>query len=562
MNYDKYKSMAEAALGRKRASLVLKNAKVINVFSEEILIQDIAIDDGMIVGVGDYHGDEEIDLCGKYAAPGFIDAHLHFESTLVTPSELVQAASGWGTTTFIVDPHEVANVAGTDGIDYIIDQISELDANVFIMLPSCVPAAQHEENGCVFTAEQMKKYLNNPNVLGLGELMDYRSVTEAEPEMIAKLKLFSNRPKDGHAPRLSEKQLAAYALSKIKTDHECTEYDYALQEVRNGMQVLIREGSGSKNLEAIVGGIVKSGMDTTRFSFCTDDKHIEDIQRQGHISYNIKKSIALGIAPIKAIKMATINTAVCYGLSELGAIAPGYRADIVVLNDLELIDIHSVYCKGRKQDFVHKIKAGPCPESLKNTVHIAPLSIEDIQIKTDDRSEASVIEIIGGEIVTRHIKAKLPAKNGVFEADSAYNKAIVVERHKATGHCGVAAVSGFNIHKGAIATSVSHDSHNLIAIGDNDTSLLLAIEELHRMQGGYVAISGDTVLEAMPLPIMGLMSDTDPECVGLAIKRMIAHAHELGVPNNVEPFVTLSFLALPVIPELRITTRGLLDLVN
>lgn len=561
MNYSSLKQMSDVALGRKKASLVLKNSNVINVFTEEILLRDIAIENGMIAGIGNYSGHEEIDLKGNYVCPGFIDAHLHFESTLVTPPELIQAAMKWGTTTFIVDPHEIVNVAGEDGIDYILDQTNGIDGNVYIMLPSCVPATNLEENGGVFLAENMKAYINHPRVLGLGEVMDYTAVIEADSEMVKKLDLFKNKPKDGHAPFLQDKQLSAYALAKIKTDHECIDYEYALEEIRNGMQVLIREGSGARNLEAIVTGIIKNNMNTSYFSFCTDDKHIDDIQREGHISYNIKKSISLGINPIKAIKMATLNTAICYNLTELGAVAPGYQADLVVLNSLDEMDIDSVFFKGIKQSFAEKPIIKPCPDHIRNSIHVSPINISNIQLPIN-HEVTSVIQMVEGQITTKHIKMKVPTKNGFFEPNNTCNKVLVVERHKATGHYGIAPVYGFNLHNGAIAISVSHDSHNLIVIGDNDESIMIALEEILRVQGGYTIVRGNTVLETLPLPIAGLMSDAGHETIEHTLSRMIQYAHEMGVPQNTDPFISLSFLALPVIPEIRITTKGLYDVME
>ncbi|WP_018213486.1 adenine deaminase [Desulfitobacterium hafniense] len=561
MNDKDFKKLTAKSLGREKAELVLKNAQVINVFSEEILVRDVAVEDGMIVGVGQYQGREEVDLSGKYLCPGFIDAHLHLESTLVAPPELIHSALQWGTTTFIIDPHEVVNVAGEEGLDYMLEQTEGLAANVFVMLPSCVPAVPFEENGCVFAAEKMELYLSNPRVLGLGEVMDYVSVIEGEEEMVKKLRLFRDRIKDGHAPYLQDKQLAAYALAGIKTDHECIDYAYALEEIRNGMQVLIREGSGARNLEAIVRGIRENNLDTGNFSFCTDDKHINDIQREGHISYNIKKSIALGIPPLKAIKMATLNTARCYNLTELGAVAPGYQADFVILDSLEEVAVHAVYHKGKKVDREKKIDIKPCPEQLRRTVHLPALSAGDLKLAVPD-SPSSLIQMSEGQITTKHVRDVLPALDGCFVPNAQYNKVVVVERHKGTGHFAVAPVLGFNLRQGAIATSVSHDSHNVVAIGDNDESILLALQELRRVQGGYTMIREQRVLATLPLPIMGLISDAGHQAVESMLNTMVGYAHEMGVPASIHPFIALSFIALPVIPEIRITTRGLYDVVE
>jgi adenine deaminase len=324
---------------------------------------------------------------------------------------------------------------------------------------------------------------------------------------------------------------------------------------------LIREGSGARNLEAIVKGIIENYMDTTRFSFCTDDKHIDDIQREGHISYNIKKSISLGISPIKAIKMATINTANCYNLSDIGAIAPGYQADLVVLDNLEEVSINSVYHKGNRINFTNKTKIKPCLEHLRKTIHIPKISADDIKLSIRGRN-SSAIKIVEGQITTKHLHVILPSKDGIFIPNDKYNKAVVVERYKNTGHFAIAPVLGYNLQNGAIATSVSHDSHNIIAIGDNDESIILALQELERVQGGYTIVRNNTVLATLPLPIMGLMSDAGYQFIDSTLSKMITYAHEMGVPAKTHPFISISFIALPVIPEIRITTRGIYDVIE
>lgn len=558
MDYTNYKRLARRALGEEPASLVLRNARVINVFSEEIIEADIAVEDGMIVGVGDYTGPHEVDLGGRYVCPGFIDAHLHLESTLATPRELICAALRHGTTTFIVDPHEATNVAGEKGIDYILDQTDDLPANVFVMLPSCVPVNEDEENGCDLTAEKMRPYLQHPRIMGLGEVMDYVSVTQGEPAMLEKLALFADRVKDGHAPGLTEKQLAAYALAKIKTDHEGVEYDYAMRQIRNGMYVLIREGSGAKNLEAIVGGIVADGTDTGRFAFCTDDKHIGDIEAEGHISHNVRKSIALGLPPLKAIKMATLNPAVCYRLDELGAVAPGYRADLLVLDDLESVRIHAVYSGGKPVTELIAAAGKPCPPELLHSVHIAAVLPAHIQLPMADPL-TDVIGVVERQIITRHLREPVPVADGLFQPNQEYNKVVVVERHRATGHIGVAPAKGFCIGGGAIASTMSHDSHNLVAVGDSDAAILAAVEELNRVQGGYTVIAEGRPPLTLPLPVMGLMSQERNSEIEQILRALYQQAHALGVPEQLDPFVALSFICLPVIPSLRITTKGLYD---
>ena len=435
----------------------------------------------------------------------------------MTPGELIRQAAQCGTTTFIVDPHESANVSGTDGIDYILEQTEDVPANVYVMMPSCVPATHVDDNGCTLTAGKMKSYLNNPRILGLGEVMDAVSVINGSVSMHEKLGLFQDRIRDGHAPFLEEGELAAYALAGIATDHECVDYEYAMEECRNGLQVLIREGSAARNLEAIINGIVKNHTDTSGFCFCTDDKHIEEIRREGHINYNVKRAVQLGLAPEKALKMATIQAARCYGLKHLGAIAPGYQADLVVLDNLRDMNVLEVYHKGIKiQKDEKKTEIRPCSPYLKNTVHLKNFSEKDLRL-VHTGEKAHVLQMVEGQIVTEDLVEEVPfreeAGERIFAADGIYQKIAVIERHKNTGKTGVGIVKGFGITGGAIASSVSHDSHNLIVIGDNDRDMYLAVQELLRTQGGYTLMQNGKVYDTLPLPVMGLMSDAGYENV-------------------------------------------------
>ena len=558
MKLQKYQKCSEVTRGLEKAELVLKNARIVNVFTREILNGDIAIENGLISGIGSYEGKKEIDLEGRYVCPGLIDSHLHLESTLVTPAELVTVAARHGTTTFIVDPHESANVSGLKGIDYILNQTEDVEANVFVMMPSCVPATAIDDNGCTITAQDMAPYLNNRRILGLGEVMDYISVVTADEAMHSKLDLFRERVRDGHAPFLGEADLQAYVMAGITTDHECSDFDYAMRERRCGMTVHIREGSAARNLKAIVSGIVRQQMNGEGFCFCTDDKHIEDIEKEGHIDHNVRKAIKLGMDPIDAICMATINSAKCYGLRRLGAVATGYQADLLVLDDLENMTIHDVYYNGQRIDQDSEIRVRECPAELKNTVHVGNFAVDDLTLESPDGS-FHVIGMQEGEITTVRKRVQLFAGPGVFHADADYQKIAVIERHKATGKTGVGIVSGFGIRGGAIASSVSHDSHNIIVIGDNDQDMALAVQELIRTQGGYTLIADHQVFDTLELPVMGLMSDAGFRYSHIKLKRMIEKAHEMGVPDGIAPFITLSFMALPVIPEIRITPRGIYD---
>ena len=560
MELEVYRRYSQMARGLEKAELVFKNGRVFSSGTGEFIEGDVAVADGIVIGVGTYEGETEVDLDGKVICPGFIDSHLHLESTLVTPGELVRQAAQCGTTTFIVDPHESANVSGTDGIDYILDQTEDAPANVYVMMPSCVPATHVDDNGCLLTAGKMKSYLDHPRILGLGEVMDAPSVINGSIAMYEKLHLFQDRVKDGHAPFLSPGDLAAYVLGGIDTDHECVDYEYAMSEARTGMYVLIREGSAARNLDAIVKGIVEHHTDTSSFCFCTDDKHIEEIRKEGHINYNVKRAVQLGLTVEKALQMATIQPARCYGLYQLGMIAPGRQADFVILDNVTDLNVVDVYHCGKKIIKDEKVEVKPCPPHLKNTVHVSGFSEERLKLKHPG-TKARVIEMLEKQIVTKDVLEEVPwiETDGekYFSADGEFQKIAVIERHKNTGKMGIGIVKGYGIRGGAIASSVSHDSHNIIVVGDNDHDMALAIKEMMRTQGGYTLVCNGEIYGTLPLPVMGLMSDAGYESVNEALARMIPKAHEMGVKEGFDPFITLSFMALPVIPEIRITPRGI-----
>ena len=560
MELEVYRRYSQMARGLEKAELVFKNGRVFSSGTGEFIDGDVAVADGIVIGVGTYEGETEIDLDGKVICPGFIDSHLHLESTLVTPGELVRQAAQCGTTTFIVDPHESANVLGTDGIDYILDQTEDAPANVYVMMPSCVPATHVDDNGCLLTAGKMKGYLDHPRILGLGEVMDAPSVINGSIAMHEKLHLFRDRVKDGHAPFLAPGDLAAYVLGGIDTDHECVDYEYAMAEARNGMQVLIREGSAARNLDVIVKGIVEHHTDTSGFCFCTDDKHIEEIRKEGHINYNVKRAVQLGLPVEKALQMATIQPARCYGLYQLGMIAPGRQADFVILDNVTDLNVVDVYHCGKKIIKDEKAEEKPCPPHLKNTVHVSGFSEEHLKLKHSGE-KAHVIQMLEKQIVTKDVVEDVPwaETDGerYFTSNEEYQKIAVIERHKNTGKMGVGIVKGYGIHGGAIASSVSHDSHNIIVVGDNDHDMALAVKEMMRTQGGYTLVCDGEIYATLPLPVMGLMSDAGYENVNEALAKMIPKAHEMGVKDGFDPFITLSFMALPVIPEIRITPRGI-----
>ncbi|MDO5702500.1 MAG: adenine deaminase [Lachnospiraceae bacterium] len=558
MKLEKYTGCSRAARKQIKSDLVLKNAKIVNVFTDRVEEGNIAIKNGMIVGIGDYEGEEEIDVCGQYVTSGFIDAHLHLESTMVNPQVLITQAARHGTTTFIVDPHEAANVSGCDGIDYILDQTRKSPAHVYCMIASCVPATEIDDNGYRLTARDMEKYIYNRRVLGLGEVMDYKAVIEGDPSMNAKLELFDGKVKDGHAPDLSPEEMAAYVLSGITTDHEGTTYEYVMRERAMGMTCHIREGSAARNLEMIVKGIVENNTNTEGFCFCTDDRHIDDIIREGHIDNNVRKAVSMGINPIAAVKMATIQPARCYGLRRTGAVAPGYDADLVVWDSLKDFNAQMVFYKGEEISGRLKVKPAPCPPQLMDTIHLAQIDPEKLRVAPGN-VPFPVIRMIPGQILTEREDMVLPGteNGGEFVPNGDIDKIAVFERHHYTGKIGAGAIRGFGLKGGAIASSVSHDSHNIIVIGDNDRDIILAVKELDRTHGGYTIVENGEIYDTLELPIMGLISDKSYSYVSKKVRRMTAKAHQMGVPDDMEPFVTLSFMALPVIPELRCTPRGL-----
>ena len=555
-----YQNALKAASGKQKAEKVFLNARVVNVYSGEILKADIAVCGDTIVGVGDYKGETEIDLGGKFVIPGLIDAHMHLESAAARPEETVMLCAKSGTLGFIVDPHEAANVSGCAGIDYMLDATAESPAEVYFMLPSCVPPIPTEDNGGVFDVQMMKKYLDSPRVLGLAEVMDLSGVINGDKAMADKLGLFSEHMIDGHAVEKSDKEIAAYRLAGIETDHECCDINSAVRQLRAGLWVFIREGSAARNLNTLIKGILDKKLPTERFCMCSDDKHIADIKREGHIIANVRKAVALGLDPITAIKMATINPATCYGLKDLGAVAPFKKANFIVVDDITEFNIKDVYYHG--ESIVNtEIKNAQVPEALKNTVNIAKVSGSQLRLSASNK-KTPVICLVPNQILTELTNTVLPQSDGLFSPDKIFNKVAVFERHKATGNVGVAALKGFGIENGAIASTVAHDSHNLIVVGDNDRDILVAISALIERQGGYVLVKNGKIVNAVALGIMGLMPTISADFVQNEIGRLIKNAHEMGVNKDIDPLMTLSFLSLPVIPELRITTRGLYDTVN
>lgn len=557
------KALIDAAAGRVPAELVFKNVNVVNVFSREIMTADVAVTGGRIAGVGRYSGARELDCTDKFLCPGFIDAHVHIESSLAAPFEFARAVTASGTTTVIADPHEIVNVCGARAVQYLLDATQDLPLNVYLMLPSSVPATPFETNGADFTAEDMAPFLSHPRVLGLGEVMCYPAVLAGEEAVLEKLARTAGAGKraDGHAPGLAGRELQAYAAAGIRTEHECTTFAEAAEKLRAGLAVLVREGSAAKNLAALVGGLLDSELPGDRFLFCTDDKHLDDIAREGHLRWNVRQAIRLGMRPIDAICMATWNAAREYGLADVGAVAAGYRADLVLLDSLKQMTVNTVYKDGVPvgERFAGR-RAAPVPDALLHSVHFAPVTPADLALPVD--GPAHVIEMVPYQIVTRHAVEPVPAAHGLFAPDAVYTKLCVVERHRGTGNIAVCPLKGYGITGGAIATSVAHDSHNVIAAGDNDEDLALAINRLRDIGGGYVLAADGRIEGEVPLRVGGLMSDAPWEEICAAAGAILEKAKAMGIPYPVDPFTSLSFLALPVIPELRLTDRGLFDVVR
>lgn len=552
--------MLRCARGLERADLVLKNARVLNVFTEELLPGDVAICGDTIVGVGRYDGLREIDCAGRYVTPGLIDAHVHLESSMAAPGEFSKVLVRAGTTTVVNDPHEIVNVAGRAGLDYFLACAERTLTNTFFMLPSSVPAADTDVNGCGdFLAEDMMDYVNHPRVLGLAETMRFMDCVEGEARMARKLALFRGRHIDGHAPGLSGPDLQAYRLSGVENDHECTGYGEVIEKLRAGFTILMREGSGAKNVEVLLTAVLEEGLPLENCLFCTDDKHLAEIEADGHISTCVRKAIALGVPAAKAYKMGSWNAARYYGLRRLGAVAAGYQADLLLLDDLDDPRPSSVMVRGHiltDGDLAADLSV-PVPEALIHTVTLPPIGPDDIALPCG--SEVDVIRIVPNQILTGHMRASVRAESGFFVPDSRYNKICMVDRYGRTGKVGTGVIHGLGITDGAVATTVAHDAHDLIAAGDNDRDILLAIETVRRMQGGYAVVRGGAVVGTLPLPIGGLMSDARYDRVIASLAALEEKARAIGVPAGTDPFITLSFMALTVLPRARITLDGIVS---
>lgn len=543
-------------------TLVIKNANVVNVFTDEIVRADVAVYEDVIIGVGSYSGENEIDAGGAYLAPGFIDAHVHIESSMVIPSSFMKVIMPHGTTTVIADPHEIANVAGAAGIRTMYKLTDELPLRVLFMLPSCVPATPFEHSGAKLVAEDMEQFMHKSRILGLGEVMDANSVINCSQEMLDKLRLFDKRPIDGHAPMLEGMGLNAYRVAGAFSDHECSTYEEVKQKLATGMNILLRIGSAANNMDGILRRIAKEKLPTRNMMFCTDDKHIEDIRREGHINANARMAVAAGIDPIDAIKMASYNAARAYGIRGVGAIAPGYKADMVLLEDLKDFKVKQVISRfGRPYTGEEQIPSPILPPQVFNSVRLPEISKHDLALRC--HVSAPVIKMIPHQLVTELVYRDVERdENGCFIPSEGMVKLAVIERHHATGSMAVGILEGLGIKHGAVASTVAHDSHNLVVAGDNDEDMLMAIESLRDCGGGYSVVSRGVVLARLPLPIAGLMTAAPVNDV-LEIQQALLDAlYSLGAKRDSDPLIALSFMALPVIPAVKLTDEGLFDAVN
>jgi adenine deaminase len=545
-------TLIRTARGHQKAGLAIKNCTYLNVFTGEWLRGDIAVCGKYIAGIGEYEGETEIDATGKTVVPGFIDGHIHLESAMVTPREFARAVLPRGTTAVIADPHEIANVLGTAGIDYMLTATENLPLDVFFMMPSCVPATRHDENGAVIGLRETAKYLKHPRVLGLGEMMDYAGVLSAAPGVLRKISAANSLHKrvDGHAPGLHGKDLNAYIAAGIHTDHECVTAEEALEKLRLGQWIMIREGTAGRNLAALL-PLFRPPY-SSRCLMVTDDKHPGDLMNLGHIDHMVRKAIAHGAGPAEAYTMASHNASQCFGQCSLGAVAPGYQADFLLLDDVDTVAIHSVYKAG---ECIFAPGLGPVLPELQDAPPLpGAVNIGDITEDSFRLDRAKVIGLVPGELITTF--------EGYADApDIARDivKIAVIERHRGTGHMGKAYLKGYGLQAGAIATSVAHDAHNLIAAGTNDADMALAVRRIAIMQGGMVIVRGGNILAELPLPIAGLMCPLPAAEVHKALSRLMDTSRALGVSPGIDPFMTLSFVSLPVIPALRLTTRGVVE---
>lgn len=555
----KKQKLIRVARGLEKADLVIKNAKYLNVFSDEWNDGDIAVSGGLIAGIGgSYDGRRVIDAGGRYVTPGLIDAHIHLESAIVSPREFARIATRHGTTTVITDPHEITNVLGTDGIEYMLQSTENIGIDVMFMLPSCVPATPMDESCDVLGYEDIDRFYDHPRVLGLAEMMNFVGVINGDEAVINKILAAQSHHKkiDGHAPGLSGRDLDGYIAAGVYSDHECDTLENALEKLRKGQFIMIREGTAAKNLAALLPLIAPSTY--SRCMFATDDKHPSDLLEKGHIDYIVREAIAAGADPVLTLKVATHNAARYFLMNNKGALAGGYVADLIILDDLNSFDIaevvkrgETVYRKGAEIELPTCSPDDNLTVKATHSMHCRALSPEDFIC-----GKKAVMGLIAGEIITTD---EGTADKADVKADIL--KVAVIERHHNTEHIGLGYMKGYGLKKGAVATSIAHDSHNIIVVGADDESMAKAADAVIAAGGGIFVTDGDKT-DGLPLPIAGLMSDGKLEDVNELLEKTKARAYELGVNRGIDPFMTLSFLSLPVIPALKLTSRGMFDVTK
>lgn len=551
--------------GKKQpADFVIKQAKIVNVFTKKIMEGDVAICDGKIVGIGQYEGNETYDAKNQYLVPGLIDGHVHIESSLLSPKEFAKVSLLHGVTTVITDPHEIGNVAGSVGLDFMMEDAKNIPMNIFFMLPSCVPVTSFETNGATLDASSFLPFIDRPEVLGLAEVMNYQAVATNEEHMIEKLQLMHEKNKkiDGHAAGINGDELNVYLTAGIKTDHEATTAEEAKKRLDLGMYLMIREGTVAKDLKALLPAVTPEN--SRRCLFVTDDKLINDLVSEGSIDHILRQAIRLGLDPLQAIQIATLNAAECFGLKNIGAIAPGFQADFFLTDDLTNLPIKDVFVQGKMVVKENNLQTDQFPMPMNDfskklpKLNVQSLNLESFALPLHTK-KAHVIEIIPNQLLTNDRIEEVSLKNGQFIPSIKQDqlKIAVIERHRQTGNIGIGIVKGFHLKKGALATTIAHDSHNIVVVGTNDKDMLLAANQLIQKGGGMIVVNDGKEVSSLPLPIGGLMTQVPFSVVNEQLVTLVKEAHNLGASQTFDPFLTLSFLTLSVIPELKLTDKGL-----
>ena len=556
--------LIEKAKNIDEVDFILKNGTIVDVFNLDTFQGDVAIYKGYIVGIGQFESKGNvIDVSNKFIIPGLIDGHIHIESTMVRPSEFSRALIQHGITTVVTDPHEIANVSGIEGIQFMIDDSKGSIVDILVKLPSSVPATSFENNGATLTSQDLQELLDYDEVIGLAEVMDYPSVVNVEPDMMNKMKMCNEKKLviDGHAAGLSDRELDIYSIASIRNDHEAVNAEEAVKRVQKGFNVLVREGSAAKDLIAILPAITEKN--STRFSFCTDDKHLDELVTEGTIDHAVRLAIKNGLDPLIAIQMSTINNANCHRIENKGAVAPGYIADLLVIDNLHDLTIDKVIKNGKIIDTnnLHKVEKIEIPDSIMHSVNMQPISKNKLRIPLKEGQQANIIEILPGKLITRKRLDVVDVKDGYFQSnpEKDYIKMVVCERHHRTGNVGLGIVHGTKLKSGAIASTVAHDSHNIVAAGINDEDILIAIEHLRKIQGGLVIVRNGEIVAEVPLRIAGLMSDQPYEKVAEQLSHLHKQLEEVVYHQSQNLFMVLSFLCLPVIPDIKLTDKGLFD---